>query len=75
MKFTNCESKNKQIDVPWYWRAYPPLDGFFGSVMYCRLVLSEKQVDSEVFKQVEKHLYIRPTGGYAIKKIKQEIKR
>ena len=75
MTFTNCESKNKQIDVPWYWRCYPPLCGLLGSVMYCRLVLSEKQVDSEVFKHVEKHLYIRPTGGYAINTISQEIKR
>jgi hypothetical protein len=75
MNFTNCKSLVKRIDFPRYWRAYPPLGGLLGSVMYCRLVLSEKQVDSEVFKQVDKHLYMRPTGSYTTNTISQEIER
>jgi hypothetical protein len=71
---TNYKSVVKKIDVPWYWRAYPPLGGVRGSVMYWRLVRSEKQVDSKVFKQVEKHLYIRPIGGFG-RGISQEIER
>ena len=75
MKFTNSKSVVVEIDVPRYRRAYPPLGGLLESVMYCRFVLSEKQVDSEVFKQVEKHLYIHPTGGYTTNKISEEIGR
>ena len=73
MKFTNCKSKVKQIDVPWYWRAYPPSGGFLNRLQL--LLLCEIRVDSEVFEQVQKHLYMRPAGSYTTKKIKQKIKQ
>lgn len=73
MNFTNYKSKVKQIDVSKYWIAYPPSGGFLNRLQL--LLLCEIRVDSEVFKQVQKHLYMRPTGNYTTKKIKQKIKQ
>ena len=75
MKFTNSKSKVKQIDVSRYWRAYPPSGGFLNRLQLLLLCEIRVGVDSEVFEQVQKHLYMLPTGSYTTKKTKQKIKQ
>ena len=65
MKFTNSESKVKQIDVPRYWEG--PV-GFWDGRLYGKIN------NKRVYSQVRDHLYI-PRILFIKNTISEEIER